>query len=86
MNTIEIQRQRVKELKLLIGLHQLVITDFVPRFRYGPQSVFQSLLTRFFKGQHFFGRGKVLFRDLVQQYEIRQSIAPVVEPPGMHAR
>src|SRR5262249_59022233 len=86
MRPIEIERERIEELELLVVLEQPVVLD--PGRRLGALGEFslEPLLTIDLAVEHSLHQRAVVRRDLVDQHHARESVAPVVEPPTMHAR
>src|SRR4030088_739786 len=86
MGAVEIEGERVEELKLLVVLKQLSLVE--PGCGDG---VFRKLRLEPFLSlelaiEHSPGERSVLRRDLVDEDHGRKAIAPVIEPPAVHAR
>jgi len=83
---IEIERERIEELELLVVLEQPLVRDPGRRLRVLGEFSLEPLLTIDLAVEHSLRQRAVVRRDLVDQHHARESVAPVVEPPTMHAR
>src|SRR5215469_2617650 len=86
MRPIEIERERIEELELLVVLEQPLILDPGRRLRVLGEFSLEPLLTIDLAVEHSLHQRAVVRRDLVDQHHARESVPPVVEPPTMHAR
>src|ERR1700704_1283879 len=86
MRPIEIERERIEELELLVVLEQTLVPDPGRRPRVLGEFGLEPLLTINLAVEHSLRQRAVVRWGLVDQHHPRESVAPVVESPTMHAR
>src|ERR1700716_2407492 len=86
MNAVEIERERVEELKLFVILKQVLFLDPRRSLRVFCDLGLELFLPRDLAVEHPNGQRPVLRWNSIDQHQIRESVAPVVEAPAMHAR
>src|SRR5262249_20595973 len=78
MDTVEIEGKQVEKLELLVVLEQVIFLDPPGRFRILHDLILKLLLPIDFPGEHPVGQRSILRRNLVNQDQVRQSVAPIV--------
>ena len=86
MNSVEVERKRVEELQLLVVLEQLSLLQPLRGLGILDDLRLQPLLPFEFAVEHLVGQRPVLLGDLVQQHQLGESVAAVIEAPAVHAR
>src|SRR6516162_1452408 len=86
MRPIEIERERVEKLQLLVILEQMILLDPARGLRIFNDLSFQLALPIDLASEHPLCQGPIHRRNFVDQDELRESVAPVVEAPTVHAR
>ncbi len=83
---VEIEREGVEELELLVVLEHVIF--FEPGGRLGAtcELRFERLLARQLGVEHPVGDGAVVVGQHVEQDHVRHAVAPVVEAPTVHTR
>src|SRR5262249_14781008 len=90
MTKMEIERERVEKLKLLVVLNQMLFFDPSPGGRIALELRLEAFLARTLSVQHFVGRlGKLRkdgnrHRSARPNTEFRKTIAGMIESPAVH--
>ena len=85
VNAVEIKRQRIDKLQLLVVLEYLALVQPAGRLRIARKLALQPFLPLDLPIEHPIDHRAVCCGDLIEQYQFGKAVATIVQPPAVHA-